>query len=152
MSPRLRGPLFCPARKTSFLLQGNSVSVTGGKPHNSRPREAVLGISKQPPFPCLSRAQFMWFWKSSLTHSPRTPQAPGREYSGKGLRRGPEKARAEAQPSGSIATTSEWEVFQLDTPELGPCLPHSQLPWGVRPSESCVSAARLLPVLYTVNC
>lgn len=46
----------------------------------------------------------MWFWKSHLTHSPRTPQAPGREYFGKGLRRGPEKAGAEAQSSGSIAT------------------------------------------------
>lgn len=46
----------------------------------------------------------MWVWKSRLTHSPRAPQAPGREYSGEGLRRGPEKAGAEAQSSGSIAT------------------------------------------------
>lgn len=77
----------------------------------------------------------MWFWKSRLTHSPRTPQAPGREYSGRGLKRGPEKAEAEAQSSGSVATTGKGGLPDGKS-RVGAMLATQPAPLGVVPSES----------------
>ena len=78
--------------------------------------------------PSLSRAKVTSFSKHSLI----TAQAPGVVRSGKGLRRGPEKARAEALSLGSIVAVGglpQWIVT------AGAVIPHRVSPLGATLGE-----------------
>lgn len=125
-----------------FVLRGKPVSSSRWtlclwcevKPHNFGPREAVLGISKQPPFFVCPEQSSCGFGKILLLIAQEHHRPQEESILGDGWREAQKKLRQRHNLLEAFLPPAR-VVFQRENPELGPCWPHSQLPWEWYPQK-----------------